>query len=239
MADLVTRGSQDAYSGYGATWTDIRKAPNAWAASCLAAKDKAYFNFEHEESAAQPNWELSKGKPWYLLQSYEWEYDEGSIGRRLTTDEWRISQAWQAFSAWESMKKQVLLGYDGFSWCCLHGGANMGTYQKPLIDNSRHPKLAFYANKMIFQRTWAGSNNVDVVYGPEDKIAPVINHIGKEQKVNLVVTLENLKGNILDKKIFKNIDLQNGHEIKQIEGFRFKNVNNGIYAVVYEIFDTK
>ena len=184
MAPQVTRGNQDAYSGYGAPWTNIREAPNAWAATCLAAKEKAYFNFEHEESAAQPNWELSKGKPWYLLQSYEWEYDEGSIGRRLTTDEWRASQAWQAFAAWESMKKQILLGYDGFSWCCLHGGANMGTYQKPLIDNLRHPKLAFYIKKMITQRTWAGSHNVDVVYGPDDTITPVINHLGEERKVN-------------------------------------------------------
>ena len=153
MAPQVTRGNQDAYSGYGAPWTNIREAPNAWAATCLAAKEKAYFNFEHEESAAQPNWELSKGKPWYLLQSYEWEYDEGSIGRRLTTDEWRASQAWQAFAAWESMKKQILLGYDGFSWCCLHGGANMGTYQKPLIDNLRHPKLAFYQEN-DYTKTW-------------------------------------------------------------------------------------
>jgi hypothetical protein len=236
MEKLVTRGSQDSYSGYGADWSKIRKAPNQWAASCLAAKDKAYFNFEHEESTAQPNWDLSKGKPWYLLQSYEWEYDEGSIGRRLTTSEWKASQAWQAFSAWESMKKQILLGYDGFSWCCLHGGANMGTYQKPLIDNMRHPKLAFYTNKMIFQKTWAGSNNVDVVYGPADKISPVINHIGKEQTVNLSVTLRTLSGKILDQKIFKNIKLKSGHSINQVDEFRFKKVNNGIYAIVYEIY---
>src|SRR5690606_12438195 len=95
----------------------------------------------------------------------------------------------QAFSAWESMKKQMLLGYDGFSWCSLRGGANSGTYQKPLIDNLRHPKLAYYINQMAFQRTWAGSNNVDVVYGPDDMIEPVIHHLGEQQKVTLKVTL--------------------------------------------------
>ena len=76
MAGLVTRGNQDAYAGYGNDWSKIRKAPNDWAASCLASKDKAYFNFEHEESIGQPNWDLCKGKPWYLLQSYEWGYDD-------------------------------------------------------------------------------------------------------------------------------------------------------------------
>ena len=43
MEKLMTRGSQDAYTGYGAKWTALRKAPNKWAASCLAANDKAYF----------------------------------------------------------------------------------------------------------------------------------------------------------------------------------------------------
>jgi len=235
MAELVTRGSQDTYAGYGHKWSSIRRAPNNWAASCLAAKDKAYFNFEHEESIGQPNWNLCKGKPWYLLQSYEWGYDEGSIGRKLTTDEWKTSQAWQAFSAWESMKKQILLGYDGFSWCCLHGGANMGAYKKPLIDCLGYPKLAFYTNKMAFQKTWAGSNNVDVVYGPGDKIVPVIYHLGNATIIDLTINLKNLNNIIIDKKSFKRIDLQQGKSVKQLDAFRFKKVPEAIYSIEYVI----
>ncbi len=236
MSELVTRGSQDAYAGYGHSWSSIRKAPNNWAASCLAAKDKAYFNFEHEESIGQPNWELCKGKPWYLLHSYEHKYDAGSIGKELSTDEWKASQAWQAFSAWESMKKQVLLGYDGFSWCCLHGGANMGTYKKPLIDCLGHPKLAFYVNKMVFQTTWAGSNNVDVVYGPNDKIKPVINHIGEAVNVSLVVKLETLDGKVLEQKRFDGISLAEGHSFTELEEFRFsKKLKENTYVISYEV----
>ena len=48
------------------------------------------------------------------------------------------------------------------------------TYKKPLIDFMDHAKLAFWTNKMIFQPTVAGSHNVDVVYGPEDAITPVV-----------------------------------------------------------------
>lgn len=102
----MTRGNQDAYTGYGATWSELRKAPYRWAASCINANDKAFFNFEHEESAAQPNWELAQKEPWYKVQSYEWEYEENSIGRKLDAEEWKISQAFQAFSAWESMKSK-------------------------------------------------------------------------------------------------------------------------------------
>ena len=78
-------------------------------------------------------------------------------------------------------EKANMLGYDGFSWCTLNGGANMGTYKKPLIDNLGHPKLAYYANKMIFQKSWAASNNVDVVYGPGDFIKPIVYDLGDEQ----------------------------------------------------------
>lgn len=237
MAPRMTRGSQDAYTGYGQEWSVLRNAPNHWAASCIAAKDMAYFNFEHEESIGQPNWELCKGKPWYLLQSYEWEYDEGSIGRKLMAEEWKASQAWQAFSAWESMKKQILLGYDGFSWCCLHGGPNMGTYKKPLIDNLGHPKLAFYANKMVFQKTWGGSNNVDVVYGPNDQINPVVNHFGDYQKADLLIQLESLEGKIIDRKKFENIELKNGHSITKTNAFRFKDVPEGTYIIHYEVIE--
>lgn len=234
-AHMMTRGSQDAYTGYGADWSKLRNAPGPWAASNLNANERPYFNFEHEESIGQPNWSLSKGKPWYLIMSYEWGYDEGSIGRRLTTDEWRASQAWQAFSAWESTKKQMLLGYDGFSWCTIRGGANMGTYQKPLIDNLRHPKLAFYTNRMVFQRTWAASDNVDVVYGPGDFITPVIHHIGDNQKVDLIIDLIGPHGKRVDRKAFTNIELEAGRNTQQFEKFRFKEVEEGAYAVKYSI----
>lgn len=234
-APRMTRGSQDAYTGYGAEWTKLRTAPNEWAASCLAAGEKAYFNFEHEESAAQPNWELSKGKPWYKVQSYEWSYEKGSIGRKLMADEWRASQAWQAFSAWESMKKQMLLGYDGFSWCSLRGGANSGTYQKPLIDNLRHPKLAYYTNQMAFQRTWAGSDNVDVVYGPDDQIEPVIHHLGEREMVTLKVSLLDDKNTELETKEFNGIQLDRGRDIVKLPKFRFDSPIDKYGFIVYEV----
>ena len=238
-APRITRGAQDAYTGYGADWKKLRDAPHDWAASCLKDTNRAYFNFEHEESIGQPNWNLCKGKPWYLLQSYEWRYDDGSIGRKLSTDEWKESQAWQAFSAWESMKKQMLLGYDGFSWCCLHGGANMATYKKPLIDNLGHPKLAYYANKMVFQRTWAGSHNVDVVYGPNDNIKPVIHHLGDPAQVDLQIALKSLGNEEIKSKVFKNINLEAGRQILELDEFKFEDIPVGKYFIEYSLTHAK
>lgn len=235
MEKLMIRGSQDAYTGYGADWSYLRKAPHSWAASCLAANDKCYFNFEHEESAAQPNWELVKKEPWYKIQSYEWGYEEGSIGRKLDAEEWRISQAFQAFSAWESMKKQTLLGYDGFSWCSLESGANMFTYQKPLVDAVGVPKLAFYANKQVFSRIWAASDNVDVVYGPNDLITPVIFNLDEERTVNLTIELKNDKGKTVEHKKIKNIRIDRGRSVTKLDSFQFKKKQDGCYFIVYTI----
>lgn len=236
MAPLMTRGSQDAYTGYGATWTNLRNAPNGWAESCLDAFDKCYFNFEHEESAAQPNWELARMEPWYQVQSYEWGYEEGSIGRRLQADEWRESQAWQAFSAWESIKKQILLGYDGFSWCTIESGANMFTYQKPLVDPFGVPKLAYYANAMAFQRIWAGSQNVDTVYGPGDWIRPVIFNIDEARTVTLKVKLCDADGKVLEVKKYADVAVPAGRSVTHLKPFRFSSKKEGSRFVVYELF---
>jgi hypothetical protein len=111
----------------------------------------------------------------------------------------------------------------------------MGAYKKPLIDCLGHPKLAFYTNKMVFQSTWAGSNNVDVVYGPGDKITSVINHLGDNENATLKVQLKTLKGKVIQEKEFKNVDLEEGHSFTEMESFQFGKVEEGIYVVGYEV----
>ena len=180
-----------------------------------------------------------KKEHWYKLQSYEWGYEEGSIGCKLNAEEWRISQAFQAFAAWESMKKQTLLGYDGFSWCSLESGANMFTYQKPLVDAMGVPKLAFYANKQVFNRIWAASDNVDVVYGPNDSIAPVIFNLGDERTVHLSIELKNEKGKTVERRNIKNIYIDKGRSITKLHRFQFKPKPDGCYFIVYTITEAR
>ena len=235
MHKMMTRGSQDAYTGYGEKWSTLRNGLYPWAKVCLEAKDLCYFNYEHEESAAQPNWELAKMDPWYKIQSYEWDYEQGSIGRHLQFNEWRASQAFQAFSAWESMKMQTIAGVCGFSWCCIESGANMFTYQKPLVDPYYVPKLAFYANKMVFSRIWAASDDVDTVYGPDDYVNPVIFNLDDACTVNLTIELKNSRGKLIERKVFKNIDVPAGRSVTRIEPFRFNARKEGCCFIVYKI----
>ena len=232
---MMTRGSQDCPTGYDNDWSSVRNYPTPFAKSCLEAKDLCYFNFEHEESIAQPNWELARKEPWYKVQSYEKNYDTGNIGRPLGDDEWRAGQGYQAFGAWESMKKQILLGVCGFSWCSLESGPNMFTYQKPLVDPFRVPKLAFHANRMVFNRLWAASDDVDVVYGPSDEIRPVIFNLDGACSVNLTVELQNEKGKVLERKTFKNIQVPEGRSVTRLEPFRFRNSSEGQRFIIYKL----
>ena len=231
---MMTRGSQDCYTGYANDWSKLRNYPTPFAKSCLEAKDLCYFNFEHEESIAQPNWDLARKEPWYKVQSYEKHYDSGNIGRPLRDDEWRVGQGYQAFAAWESMKIQTLSGVSGFSWCSLESGPNMFTYQKPLVDPFRVPKLAFHANRMVFSRLWAGSDDVDVAYGPSDEIRPVIFNLDGACTVNLTVELQNENGKVLERKVLKNIRVSAGRSVTRVEPFRFRNSSEGIRFVVYK-----
>jgi len=233
-APMVTRGNQDAPTGYGAEWSRLRTWPGAYRQGFLDSKERAFFDFEHQESIGQPNWNLCKGKPWYNLQSYEWGYDEGSIGRKLQVNEWRESQAWQAFSAYEAIKKLRMVDYDGFSWCCLHGGANAATYKKPVIDFLGHAKLAFHIHKTVFNPILAGSNNVDVVYGPDDAITPMILNLGEQKRVVLTVLVKDqFKGHEIDRKVYENVNLPAGRTVTELGQFKPKFDKEVLYWIEY------
>jgi hypothetical protein len=237
-APAVVRGNQDSPTGYGRQWNQLRNITTEYRSNLqdfLDSPARAYFNFEHEESIGQPNWNLVKGKPWYRLQSYEHYYDEGSIGRRLTADEWQESQAWQAFSAYESMRKQRWMDVDGFSWCCLHGGPNTVTYKKPIIDYLGHAKLAFYANRMLFQKVLGGSGDVDVVYGPDDVIKPIILNLGEERSVTLDILVKNTRGEVVDRRSYDNVSLEKGRTVIQLDAFKPDFPDEGYFAVEYVV----
>lgn len=247
-APMITRGNMDNATGYGATWETLRKWPypkkwdgeQGWRATgfktdYLNSKERAYFNFENEESAGQPNWTLRKGKPSYRIRSYELVYDKGSLGRNLTVDEWRESQAWQAFSAYEAIRKMRWLDYDGFAWCTLRGGGNSATYQKPLIDYYGHAKMSFHTVKMAYQPVLAGSENVDVVYGPGDKTPVIVMNLGKEKRVSVLVVLRDMDGKQVASKTYPDVTLPAGRSFTKLPAWQHDLPTTGYYAVEYTV----
>lgn len=245
-ANRISRGSMDYPTGFGQDWEYLRRwpFPHKWKGnpdinSFLTSKERAYFNFEQEETIGQMNWSLFKGTPVYKFHSYEWDYDRGSIGRLLSSNEWRESQAWQAFSAFECIRKMRALDYDGLSWCCMWGGGNMGTYQKPLVDALGHKKLSWYAHRMGFQQLLAGSDNVDIVYGPSDNPNLLILNLGHRRQVNVILTIRNTRGKIVYKKVFKGITLPAGRTVSDAGIISRPTLSDGFYFFEYQIWEDK
>ena len=247
-APMICRGNFDHTTSYGADWQVLRQYPfpkkydgdMGWReigfrTDYLNSKERAYFDYESEESVGQPNWELRKGKPSYRIKSYELTYDEGSIGRQLSVDEWRASQAWQGFSAYEAYRKKRWLDYDGQAWCTLHGGGNTATYQKPLIDYFGYSKIAWHSVKMAFQSVLAGSKNVDIVYGKDDKIPIVVMNGGDEKKVNLQLTIKTPQGKVVAEREFLSITLKAGRTFADVVDLKPELNSEGYYIFEYEV----
>jgi hypothetical protein len=249
-APMITRGNFDHATGYGAKWTTLRNYPypgdysgemgwreTGFRTDYLNSKERAYFDYESEESAGQPNWSLRKGKPSYQIKSYELEYDEGSIGRQLSVDEWRESQSWQAFSAYEAYRKKRWLDYDGLAWCSLHGGGNTATYQKPLIDYYGYSKMAYHSLGMVFQDVLAGSENVDIVYSKNDSIPLIILNKGEAKKVLLRISVKDQEGKTIVYKEFSNILLPSGRSKTDLGYWKPELYVDGYYIFEYEVME--
>ena len=155
----------------------------------------------------------------------------------LGLDEWRASQAWQAFSAYESMRKQIFQGVSGFSWCTIEGGANSGTYEKPLVDPLGYAKLAWHIHKLLFQPVLAGSDNVDTVYGPGDDITPCIFNLGPARTARLTVTIKSPAGKVFDQRAFPNLHLASGRSLLKLPAFRPKLPPDRFCVVEYTVYD--
>jgi hypothetical protein len=249
-ADRICRGNMDYILGYGNEWSALRQWPNveekhlpdymestAYISSYLDSKERSYFNFEHDEITGQPNWDIYRGKPMYHVMSYEDYYDEGSIGRSLSFDEWKISQAWQALGAYETICKCRWLDYDGLCWCNLRGGQNTATYQKSIVDYYGQAKIAYYAHRMAFQDVLACSGNVDMVYGPDDRIPVILLNIGEEKKVTLKIEIVSMDGQIVYSREVPDIVVPAGRSKINVEELELPDIKDGIYSINYQLYE--
>jgi hypothetical protein len=234
---LAGRGDFDCPTGYRkppGVWSYLRLWPETpdwsdgefvWTRSAfkreyLESKTHAWFDFESEETIGQPNWDLLRGSAVWRIMSYEHGYDEMSIGRRLDFHEWEISQAWQALSVIEAYRKKRLLDYDGLFWCPLDGGGNTGTYQKPVTDHLGNAKMAFYALRMVFQPTLAGSGDVDISYGPADAVRVRIAHLGADRVVDLHVRATTPAGETLAETRYPRVHLAAGRTVADLPDWK-------------------
>ena len=63
----------------------------------------------------------------------------------------------------------------------------------------------------------------------------VLFNLGQPRTVDLTIELKNDKGKRIDRKVFKNIQVDGGRTVLNLDGFRFKTVPDGCYFIMYTV----
>jgi hypothetical protein len=103
------------------------------------------------------------------------------------------------------------------------------------VDAFDNPKMAFCANKMVFQDKWAASDNVDTVYGPADEITPVVFSLDGAATLRLEISLQDREGKEIEKKVFRHVSVPDGRSVTRLEPFRFDSSPEGPHFIVYTL----
>ncbi len=118
-------------------------------------------------------------------------------------------------------------------WCCLMSGANNGSYMKPPIDFYGYKKLGFYALHDAYRSIYAAKEDIDLAYGSEDSILPLILNCTDGGEYDLVISVFNENDELLDSKSYLSVNI--GNENMVLEKFRPNWKEPGYYTLKFEL----
>ncbi len=215
--------------GYGASWQRMKTQDWKWQPELFKDKDRAYLVSEYAIIGRQnPN--TYEAKEFINKDSYELGDELSALGNNFTDDEWQLSQAFQALCALNANKTLLKNNADGMIWCCLSGGANNGSYLKPLIDFYGYKKLVYYCMKESFASAVAFNINPDVLYFDGYKLKPFVSGLDKGEKYFLSVEVIDYENNkTLLKKVYRFTATKYS---KTLPSFKLK-LPNGYYQIKY------
>ena len=232
---LVVR-SAHTYSllcGYGHPWYEMREQKWTEQAEMLKSKKHSYLITEFAVTAlANPNTPEAKANVY--VESYERPNELVILNRFFEQSEWRESQAYQAYCAFNAVKHMRNLGVDGMAWCCLMSGANNGSYLKPVIDFYGYKKLGYYALRDAYRETYACLEGVDVSYGKGDSLVPIILNTSEEGVYKLKIIVSDKNGNKVYETEYDNVSIENG-KITYLPGFIPNWEEKGCYCIEFQL----
>lgn len=217
--------------GYGTNWERLRKQAWSMQKELTESKNHAYIVSEFAVIGRQ-NPTTPEAMEYFNEYSYEFR-DEINSGLVFSKDEWKTSQAYQALAAKVAVQIMRLNNIDGMLWCCLMGGANDAGYLKPPIDCYGYPKLAFYTLREGYQELYVSTDNVDIIKGSGFEIAPVIYGTKTGNVYTLCVSIVNMDGNEISKKVYEGVT-SNGSSLK-LPLWKPEISENGYYGLRFNL----
>ena len=187
--------------GYGNRWDIFRE--QAWKSqpALFKSKDHAYIISEFAIVGRQDN-RTEEAEIYHKDDSYELADEKRAFGEAYEKLDNKLSQAYQALCAYNTVKYMRYLGADGLMWCCLSGGANDASYIKPPIDFYGYKKQAFCALKEGFAETICFDKKAEVVYNGKYVCEPVLTGTEKGKTYNIKIEIKNQSGDIVCERGF-------------------------------------
>jgi len=235
-ANKVVRGNAEKALGTGADWASLRRFPfseqtDTLRFNYLRSPQRAYFDFEGETVTGRANPYFIKGSLYYPSQFFQDATTTFAIGKELEEEQWAESQAWQAFSLYEALRKKRWLGYDGLYLSAIWNGGDPAA----VVDGAGYAKMAYYTARMAFQKVLAGSRNTDLVYGTGEQIPIFVSHWGEAKRVEVQVTIKDVRGNVVKTMRFPSNRLQAMNRAIPIGVWTNTISKSGWYIIEYEV----
>ncbi len=233
---LVVRGNADRTLSFGKDWDDLRTFPIDYTVDSLRQKyldsdDQIYINYDSESLAGQENPYTVRGVPSRYSETYASPYPSLGIGKELPYEAWKVSQAWQAMSSYEALRKKRWLNYDGIFAAKLWNGGDPTT----LLDAKGYKKLHFYMTQMAFQDALAGSQTTDFAYMNGEAVPIFLNYTGSSARFQVTLRVKDLNGKTVKTKTFPTVSFQKGSSTKGLGDWVNNVTGEGWYVVEYEV----
>lgn len=219
--------------GYGASWRDMATQNWKWQDELFHEKNKAYIVSEFAIIGSQ-NPDTMEAKKFINKDSYEYGDESRALGYVFADDEWQLSQAFQSMCAKVAVGQLLRHGVDGMLWCCLWGGANNGSYLKPILDFYGYKKMAYYALSEMFQDIVAFNVKPDVLLCEGYVLRPMIRGALAGRKYTLKIQIDSADGETLFESsdiIYAKSDIVEASEIC------LPSLADGYYTIRYIIED--
>ena len=226
---LVVRSAHPyVYSmGYGFSWENFITQPWTEQSDMAASTDRAYLATEFAVIGRQDH--TTKEARELFFQPYSYEFpNENILGFKMTQDDWRISQAYQALCISYSVRRFRIMDFDGMLWCCLMGGANDAGYLKPPIDSYGYAKYGFYTMKENFKTVTCFNDTTDTKRGEGFTVKPVLFAFPGDTRTVTVSVIDE-QGTEIDSKVYSEVECDD--YITRLPEWKPELCTEGYYAV--------
>jgi hypothetical protein len=198
--------------------------------------------FDEFGCESMPDWGLSTDGDWWykrwtinpLLAGGFKTIEEQVLGKKLSLDDWQLSQAYQATILWRAISYMRETGaFAGFGTGCLRDAFN---FYIGLVDFRGRAKLAYFSTKNALDRFFVSAMHGNFVFRQADNLEITICNGGSEVKGGRLVTeISDQEGTVKERKVVDGLVVPQG--VSKVFIYGLQHLAADLYSVEYLLQD--